>query len=191
VRPYDLLQAKVRLIEHSLVGSPQGLLVEIAPDRPLDPELELLARKLREPVIMRDDRLGEFVLDRNIDWFEATVQWGSMPVKLALNGSGGDAVARALATAHALWDDQEAWHQRIVAHAIEWLLPLKNDNWLEDGEEALTAADFAGWMRLASITVDQDGIFKFWFDDGDLFLGHSITVGGDLQNGPKQSNVEG
>ena len=115
----------------------------------------------------------------------------SAPVKLALNGSGADEVAGALATAHALWDAQEAWYQRIVACAIEWLLPLKNDNWLKDGEEPLTAAVFAGRMSLTSISVDQGGTFQFWFNDGDLFLGHSITVDGDLQNGPKDSNVEG
>jgi len=192
VRPYDLLQAKVRLIEHSVVGTPQGLLVEIAPDRPHDTELESLAHKLREPVVMRDDRFGEFVLNPLlIDWFEAQIEWGSTPVKLSLKGSGADEVAKALATAHALWDAQEAWHQRIVAHAIECLLPLKNCDWLKDDEEPLAAADFAGRMSLTSITVYQDGTFKFWFNDSDLFLGHSITVGGDLRNGPKQSIIEG
>src|SRR5215510_334761 len=198
VRPYDLLQAKVRLVEHWVIddglpgtGSPQGLLVEIAPERPHDPELERLARKLREPVIMRDERFGQFVLDRRIDWFQAKVQWGSTPVNLALSGSGADEVAEALATAHALWDAQEAWHQRIVAHAVERLLPVKNDNWLEDGEEPLTAADFAGRMSLTDITIYEAGTFEFWFNDIDLFGDHSISVSGDLQNGPTHSNVEG
>jgi len=198
VRPYDLLQAKVRLVEHCVIdddlprtGSPQGLLVEISPDRPHDPELERLARKLREPVIMRDDRFGEFVLNRRIDTFEAKMKWGSTPVDLALSGSGADEVAEALATAHALWDAQEDWHQRIVAHAVERLLPLKNGNWLEDGEDPLTAADFAGRMSLTDIAIYEGGTFEFWFNDCDLFGDHSICVSGDLQNGPKQSDIEG
>src|SRR5262245_36612149 len=198
VRPYDLLQAKVRLVEHSVIdddlprtGKPQGLLVEIAPDRPHDPELERLAKQLREPVIMRDDRFGEFILNRRIDAFQAKMKWGSTPVNLALNGNGADVVAEALATAHALWDAQEAWHQRIVAHAVERLLPDKNGNWLEDGEEPLTAADFAGRMSLTDIAIYEVGTFEFWFNDTDLFGDHSISVSGDLQNGPKHSNVEG
>src|SRR5262249_4816580 len=124
-RPYDLLQAKVRLVGHPVIddglpftGNPQGLLGGSAPGRPHDPELERLARKLREPVIMRDERFGEFVLNRSIDWFQAKVQWGSTPVNLALSASGADEVAEALATAHALWNAQEACHQSIVAHAV-------------------------------------------------------------------------
>src|SRR5215510_11698403 len=198
VRPYDLLQAKVRLVEHWVIdddlprtGNPQGLLVEISPDRPHDPELERLARKLREPVIMRDGRFGEFVLHRRTDTFEGKMKWGSRRVNLALSGSGADEVAEALATAHALWDAQEACHQSIVAHAVERLLPVKNGNWLEDGEEPLTAADFAARMSLTDITIYEAGTFEFWFNDIDLFGDHSISVSGDLQNGPTHSNVEG
>jgi hypothetical protein len=198
VRPYDLLQAKVRLVEHWVIdddlahtGSPQGLLVEIAPDRPHDPELERLTHHLREAVIMRDERFGEFILNRRIDWFEAKTKWGGTPVNLALSGSGADEVAEALATAHALWDAQEAWHQRIVAHAVQRLLPVKNENWLEAGEKPLTAADFVGRTSLTDITIYEGGTFEFWFNDCDLFSDHSICVSGDLQNGPKQSDIEG
>ena len=198
VRPYDLLEAKVRLVEHWIIdddpprtGNPQGLVVEIAPDRPHNPELERLARKLSEPVIMRDDRFGEFILDRLVDSFEAKVRWGSTPVNLALRGSGADVVAEALATAHALWDAQEACHQCIVAHAVERLLPEKNDNWLEDGEPPLTAAAFVARMGLTDIEIYEGGTFEFWFNNTDLFGERSITVSGDLRNGPKYSNVEG
>ena len=198
VRPYDLLQARVRLVEHWVIdddlprtGSPQGLLVEVSPDRPHDPELERLARLLREPVIMHDDRFGKFVLNRRIDWFEGKMKWGGTRVNLALSGSGVDEVAEALATAHALWDAQAAWHQRIIAHAVEGLLPDKNDSGLEEGEEPLTADDFVARMSLTDITIYEGGTFEFWFNDTDLFGDRSISVSGDLQNGPTHSNVEG
>ena len=106
---------------------------------------------------------------------------------MALSGSGADVVAQALATANALWDAQEACHQSIVAHAVERLLPLKNGNWLEDGEEPLTAADFAARMSLTDITIYEGETFN----ECDLFGDHSICVSGDLQNGPKQCDIEG
>lgn len=96
-------------------------------------------------------------LNRRIVWFEAKMKWGSTPVNLALSGSGTDVLAEALATAHALWDAQEACHQSIVAHAVERLLPVKNGNWLKDGEAPLTAADFAARMRLTDITILRVG----------------------------------
>jgi hypothetical protein len=46
-------------------------------------------------------------------------------------------------------------------------------------------------MKLESITVHPDGRFEFWFDDGDLFWGHSIAVRGSLAEGPTEASVEG
>ena len=70
-------------------------------------------------------------------------------------------------------------------------MPDKNDTWLEDGEAPLTADDFVARMHLTNITIYEGGAFEFWFNDTDLFGDHSISVSGDLQNGPKYSNVEG
>ena len=64
-------------------------------------------------------------------------------------------------------------------------------NWLEDGEEPLSAADFAARMSLTDITIYEGGTFEFWFNDCDLFGDHSICVSGDLQNGPRQCDIEG
>jgi hypothetical protein len=47
------------------------------------------------------------------------------------------------------------------------LLPLKNDNWLDEDEAELTADRFEDRMTLESITVRADGSFDFWHKDGD------------------------
>jgi len=46
---------------------------------------------------------------------------------------------------------------RDLAHAVERLLPVKSGNWLEDGEEPLTAADFVGRMSLTDIAIYEGG----------------------------------
>jgi hypothetical protein len=35
-------------------------------------------------------------------------------------------------------------------------------------------------MTLEAITVYPEGSFDFWYNDSDLFWGHSIQIGGDL-----------
>ena len=46
-------------------------------------------------------------------------------------------------------------------------------------------------MSLTDITIHEGGTFELWSNDRDLFCGPSICVSGDLQNGSKQSDIEG
>jgi hypothetical protein len=46
-------------------------------------------------------------------------------------------------------------------------------------------------MKLETISVSSDGSFNFWHDDGDLFYGHAIQVGGNLVEGPTYADIPG
>ena len=75
-----------------------------------------------------------------------------------------------------------------------WLTPgviRRMDSWLEEDEEELDAEKFEARLELESIEVRPDGEFCFWFEDGDLFWGHSITVEGTLEGGPEQADIQG
>ena len=63
--------------------------------------------------------------------------------------------------------------------------------YLEEDEEELDAEKFESRLELESIEVRPDGEFCFWFEDGDLFWGHSITVEGTLEGGPEQADIQG
>ncbi len=97
----------------------------------------------------------------------------------------------ALQVARALWKDQEQWARRIEDYAVQELLRLKNESWLDAEEVELTADQFKARMTLESITVEPDGSFDFWHDDGDLFCGHSIQVSGNLSEGPTDADIPG
>ena len=70
-------------------------------------------------------------------------------------------------------------------------LGLKNDAWLDEDETKFSKEEFKERLTLNSITVQADGQFEFWYDDGDLFLGHSIRVNGSLSEGPMHAGLEG
>lgn len=56
------------------------------------------------------------------------------------------------------------------------LLRLKNETWLEDQEEPITQEAFIETLELEGITAFSDGSFSLYFDDNDIFWGHSIVV---------------
>jgi hypothetical protein len=97
----------------------------------------------------------------------------------------------ALMTAESLWTDQGKWKDRIDSYAVQELLSLKNEAWLDDDEPTITAEEFVARMTLSSITVRAGGEFEFWHNDGDLFLGHSIQVCGNLRDGPNDADIPG
>ena len=68
---------------------------------------------------------------------------------------------------------------------------LEEFDFLEEDEEELDAEKFEARLELESIEVRPDGEFCFWFEDGDLFWGHSITVEGTLEGGPEQADIQG
>ena len=81
--------------------------------------------------------------------------------------------------------------------AADKLLSLAND-WEADAAgneereaEEITREDFMTRMELDAVQLYEDGAFDFWFNDGDLFWGHSIHVTGSLGAGPEDAQMEG
>ena len=54
-------------------------------------------------------------------------------------------------------------------------MELKNDLWLEEDEKEVTKKDFKDRMKFTSLYVFSESA-NFYFDDGDLFWGHTIEV---------------
>lgn len=46
-------------------------------------------------------------------------------------------------------------------------------------------------MKLESISIQPNGEFEFWHNDGDLFYGHSIQISGSLEKGLTHSDIPG
>lgn len=103
---------------------------------------------------------------------------------------GGD-ISDNLKIADSLWDAEDNWKRRIDGFAVQHLLVLKNDVWLDDDEPPLTALEFKSRMKLESISISPDGGFTFWHDDGDLFWGHAIQISGSLVDGPTHADIPG
>lgn len=149
-----------------------------------DDELSRFSQELLAPRHFHDPFFGTLTLDRRSNCYEARVLWNNETPLLSLDADSEGNLAAIPQSVRDLWEDQASWNERLLRCAVEHLLELKNDNWLDDDEEPLTEEQFMSRMRLAEISMDEDGSFSFWYDDGDLFFGHTIVVAGNLTDGP-------
>ena len=197
MEPYTFVRLRCRL-ERAQNRRMYAIATEISHLENDDEELEQLRVKAQLPVTMNDPVLGEFVLDRRRNTFEGTISWGGEIATLKLSSDSTKAALGMLATAKELLKDQQTWDTKVKACAVEHLLELKNTVWQDDDDddegseaEAVTAEEFAGRMKLNSVSIDKRGAFQFWYDDGDLFFGHAIEVSGNLRTGVKRADIAG
>ena len=65
--------------------------------------------------------------------------------------------------------------EKVKDYTVHKLLKLKNDLWIEEDEKEVTKKDFKDRMKFTSLYVFSESA-NFYFDDGDLFWGHTIEV---------------
>jgi hypothetical protein len=156
-----------------------------------DAELIAISQELQRPVVMATSRFGELNLDREIERFEGEVEWNGGLVGISFDTDDKNRIELLIKTADVLWDSQSEWKQKVTDFAIEKLLPLKNDYWLDEDEEPLTADQFKSLMELDSISISADGKFDFWHNDGAIFCGHAIQISGSLSDGLTCADIPG
>jgi hypothetical protein len=64
----------------------------------------------------------------------------------------------------------------MLAAMTDQLLALKNDAWLDKDEPALTKEEFWQRVTLSGIAFYADNSAAIYYDDDDLFLGHTIEI---------------
>lgn len=180
-RPDFIIKFRGRVSENG-----QRLLLLDLPEPAFDPDLKAILEEEKKPVTFQEEGLGAFTLNRQVDWFETTVDWLGTEISLVFDAE--EDRAGCIQNAKAVLAAAGDWDRRVREYAAGELLSSAND-WAED--EEITREQFMERMELESIEVRADGGFDFWFGDGDLFYGHSIHVSGDMENGPDDAEMEG
>ena len=174
----------------------QRLLLLDLPQPGFDPDLKAILEEQKKPDSTYVEGLGTFVLNRRIKWYETEVDWLGGKVRLNFDQGPEEEMKAAQETARALLADPAGWDARVRACAADRLLELANQ-WAgeeEDGENEPGEIDreqFMSRMELDTIQVSPDQGFVFWFNDGEMFWGHSIQVSGTLSDGPVDAQMEG
>ena len=191
IRPCTAIHLRVRDIKGTISGRVEATLVEIVGPYLGDAELNALVIKHQAPVYYEDEQFGIFLLDKRIKWYAGNAVWCAATISLHLNLEEAAMPTDQLDTARELWASQDEWMGRVLDYAVTDMLETKNDYWLGDGEARLDSYKFKSRMILESIGISEGGRFEFWFDDGDIFWGHSIYVDGNLVDGPTNAGFHG
>lgn len=129
--------------------------------------------------------------DETIAAYTGRVDIAGTPVELQLYTDADDVLEPALRRAREVLAEFAKYDRRAQAYAARELLPLKNDLWLEEDEAPVTAAQFQQRMTLEALIFYAEGDVTFYYQDGDLFWGHTIEVGLDAAGDFNRAHIAG
>jgi hypothetical protein len=129
-----------------------------------------------------DPLLGRLTFNERLDWYEGAIALVSgQTVKIAVDASSSefDAV-RAQAGKHlpSLLNRIDGARE----FAAQRLLKVKNESWLEVGEDPLDADSFKARLAVESISMFADGDCELYLG-GELFGEHAVLLRWDPQRG--------
>ena len=170
------------------------LVVEVLEKNVACPELEEILAEYRKPIFLQDDVLGELTYDKQIKSFEGNIAWlgGKVHISLYVDKDNKSGITKAKKALKTMVSEQEKWDADLRSFAAKKLTKLACE-WAESDEEAaeITEESFAKRISLSLIWMTSGGSFSAYFDDDDLFFGHSITVCGSPKKGLLSADIEG
>ena len=121
-----------------------------------------------------------------------------MSLSLEVNAESKSSWSRARTAAKKFVTGQGTWDKAMREFAAKKLTGLAND-WMAQDEEnsrdpetdPITEEEFARRLALSDLTVTSGGSFTAYFDCGEMFTDHAVTVDGSLKKGVKDARIEG
>ncbi|MFY8109390.1 MAG: DUF2262 domain-containing protein, partial [Bacteroidia bacterium] len=140
--------------------------------------LEILA-DYRKPILLNDNELGVFELNKDLRWFEGKVSWlnNTITIYLEVSVDNQKTWTKALSHLKKYWSQQTQFDIELKQYAAEQLIELAND-WQEETSYKITINEFIKRISLSTLSISAGGKFKFDFLDDNIFLGHTIRVSG-------------
>lgn len=153
-------------------------------------ELQKILEERLTPVEFKSKFFGNFTLDRRVNWFETKTRWMDTEIVLFLSGDLNE-VSELESQAVQLFERQTEWDLRFRNKITEDLLALKNECWIDENENPLTEQEFQEKISLESLIIHKNGDFEAWYNDGDTFWGHAISVDGNLDGQLNEAGIHG
>lgn len=172
------------------------LLLEILESNIQQDKLDAIRIAYQTPVIIGDNKIGQFTLDRDYGWFEGTIDWlgKTCDVRLELDENAEDTADNALEVLRKLVSDLEQQSSRFSRFAAEKLVDLANewqDEYADEDGECITPEAFVKRIEISEISIRPDGDMEITYLDDDMFLGHWIVVYANISGALKNACIEG
>lgn len=164
---------------------------EILSDAEQDAYLQGLLDAYNTVEKLHSETLGDLTLDRDMECYNGNAAWCGTEIEVSLLAEDPDEDYEAgLAMLEAFFASAEKWDPVLRRYAAEEMTELANE-WAQEDEDEITEETFAERLEAESLVFEPDGTFTFYFGDGDMFDGHSVTVYGNMDEGPTEAEMEG
>lgn len=192
IKPETVVRLKITRPKPREHGSPKADMVEFIETWRGDRPLNEIKNRYQTRIEFKHADYGNFVFDRSLEWFGGTYRWGEESIDIYLSTQEIGRGQALLNRYKEVFNNPELWQNKIKDFAVDQLIQLKNDNWLEEGESPITKEAFKQVITFESISVYGDNeAFEIYLTDGDVFWGHSICVDGNLDDGFKSAGIQG
>lgn len=182
---------------------------EIISDNEKNDFLESLLTEYNKEVSINSEVLGKLILNKELDWYETenNLEWCGEDVEFSISPNGENDINEFLPVAEEFYKNRQEWDKKLREFSASQLTELAND-WLaneyyeEDDEEEesdeeaesfkeITEKEFAERISISGITFYTDGNFEVFYDDDDMFWGHSILIDGNIKTGFESAEIAG
>lgn len=173
------------------------MVLEILEENASEPRLEKIRGQISRPVVIEENPLGRFELDRQFSAFEGEMEWlgEECGVFLETDEEDGDTAWKALQVLRELHQNLKDWDDKFRRYAAEKLTDLANEWLAEDEEKAgsdpITKETFARRLEISEISITPDGDITVYYHDNDMFWGHVVEINANIKDGVLDANIAG
>lgn len=156
-------------------------------------ELLNIQKEYREPVVVEEQQLGTFVLNKDYSYFSGEVKWNDKNISVSMEVDKNDRCTweQVFENLRFLFNNMQQKDQEFRQYAAEQLTELAND-WLQDEEdEEITEDMFVSRINLVELAMDYNGDYSLYYNDDDMFWGHIIDIVGSIETGPTSASIAG
>ena len=137
--------------------------------------------------ILEDKFFGKLIFNKDLDSFQTEINFNDKRISLSFINTSSDQMKLNLRKTSQLIPKLKGIGDSMI---IETLL-LKNENWLEEGEEEFSVDRFKKEINIYGINIFEDGSADIYYKANDLFWGHEIQVSIDNNYKYESSTIVG
>lgn len=181
----QLISVSTDNVEANHFGGHTAEMFELINTNEVDQNLQDLYEELHRPRSYESPLFGTMQFDRCLRSYEGSFEYNGCLIDVSCDPLGYvedqiDPVG--LAFLEGIAQNIELYDAKARNYVATHLLDTKNSHWLDENEKPMSVEEFESKISLRTITSFRFGNVSFWYDDGQIFLGHDIAVKMDSDN---------
>jgi hypothetical protein len=140
---------------------------------------------------INDPVLGRLGGNKRFGYYEGSFPFGDGSVSFSLHADDAGDVSTTLNRARQFFANFARVSRGSEDYLVTELLAVKNDGWLDEGEEPLTPEEFRARLELAGIEFVPEGYVQIFYDCDERFTDHCLSVTMDESGEFVSAGVEG